>query len=59
MSITWSRQSGVGKSTLCENLPDSFWEWAIFYGFYGWLSYDFILRLLDKTPLTVEIKSGI
>ncbi|CAJ0864941.1 14931_t:CDS:2, partial [Entrophospora sp. SA101] len=31
-------------------------EWAIFYGFYGWLSYDFILRLLDKTPLTVEIK---
>ncbi|CAJ0826409.1 10587_t:CDS:2 [Entrophospora sp. SA101] len=44
MSITWSRQSG---------------EWAIFYGFYGWLSYDFILRLLDKTPLTVEIKSGI
>lgn len=27
--------------------------------FYGWLSYDFMLRLLDRYPLQVEVKGGM
>lgn len=26
--------------------------------FYGWIQYDFLLRLLDRYPLRVEIKGG-
>ena len=27
--------------------------------FYGWISYDLLLRILDSTPLSVQVKGGI
>lgn len=64
--------TGTGKSVFChENFPDAFWKtkgnwWdgytnqkvVIIDEFYGWLAYDFLLRLLDRYPLKVEVKGS-
>lgn len=69
--ILWG-PSGTGKSRKCyEDYPDAYWktkgnwwegynneETVIIDEFYGWLEYDFILRLCDRYPLTVPIKGG-
>lgn len=63
--------SGVGKTKLLyEVYPDAFWKpkgkwWDGYDGehvvvideYYGWLSLDLLLRLLDRYPLLVEGKS--
>lgn len=68
----WWGDSGTGKSRQArETYPDAFWknkgqwwdgykneETVIIDEFYGWLDYDFILRLCDRYPLTVPIKGG-
>lgn len=33
-------------------------ECVIIDEFYGWIQYDFLLRLLDRYPLRVEVKGG-
>lgn len=32
---------------------------VIFDEFYGWIKYDTLLRLIDSSPLTVEVKGGV
>lgn len=64
--------TGTGKSRhLAENYPNAYWKpnsrwWDGYNGqehvvvdeFYGWLPYDFMLRLCDRYPLQVETKGG-
>jgi len=64
--------TGTGKSRLCnEEFPGCYWKqrgkWWDNYAsqdvvvldeFYGWFTWDFILRLLDRYPLSVETKGG-
>lgn len=65
--------TGAGKSRRAqlEAGENAFWKsrgnwWCGFDGvqpvvideFYGWLPYDFLLRLLDRYPLRVETKGG-
>lgn len=64
--------TGTGKSKWCmDNYPDAYWKqrgnwWDNYSGeetviideYYGWLPYDFLLRLCDRYPLLVEIKGG-
>lgn len=64
--------TGTGKSMYCEeNFPDAYWkgrdawwdgyqqqEYVILDEYYGWLPYDFLLRLTDRYPLDVEVKGG-
>jgi len=66
-------ETGVGKSKLmAEKFPDAYWkscgnQWWDDYDFqevviideyYGWLPYAYLLRLLDRYPMTVETKGG-
>jgi len=65
--------TGVGKSRLArEQFPDAYWKprgnwWCGYEGqetvviddFYGWLPWDFLLRLTDRYPLLVETKGGM
>lgn len=69
--ILWG-DSGTGKSKTCmDTCPNAYWktrdEWwdaydahedVIIDDFYGWLPYDFLLRLLDRYPLDVPTKGG-
>jgi len=71
-SIVYFGPTGTGKSHRAFSLyPDAYWlpqgKWFDNYNgqstvvideFYGWLSYSFLLRLLDKYPLLVESKGG-
>jgi len=64
--------TGTGKSKYCnDNFPNAYWktrgEWwdgyegeeqVIIDEFYGWLPWDFLLRLCDRYPLKVPIKNG-
>lgn len=64
--------TGTGKSRFCaEEYPDAYWKsrdtwWCgyqqqdtvIIDEFYGWMPYDFLLRLCDRYPLDVEVKGG-
>jgi len=65
--------TGCGKSRLMEQtFPDAYWkpngnEWFCDYDdhqvviideFYGWLRYDFVLRLLDRYPLQCPTKGS-
>jgi len=64
--------TGTGKSKWCqEEYPGSYWkgrdqwwcgyqqqETVILDEFYGWLPYDFLLRLCDRYPMDVEVKGG-
>lgn len=63
---------GTGKSKWVQRqAPDAYWKprsqwWCGYEGqadvviddFYGWLPFDFMLRLLDEYPLLVETKGG-
>jgi len=65
-------ETGVGKSRLArETYPDAYWKarsnwWCGYEGhetvviddFYGWLPWDFLLRLTDRYPMLVETKGG-
>lgn len=69
--IYWGA-TGVGKSRkVAEDHPGAYWKtkgdwWDGYDGhsvvvideFYGWLPYDFMLRLCDRYPLQVPIKGG-
>jgi len=69
--VLWG-PTGTGKShTANTEYPGAYWKchgnwWDGYCGqetvvideFYGWLSYSFMLRLLDKYPLIVETKGG-
>lgn len=69
--IYWG-ESGTGKSKKAfEENPGAYWktkgpwwqgyenqETVIIDEFYGWLEYDFILRLTDRYPMNVQIKGG-
>lgn len=71
VSVTYGK-TGSGKSSLlAEKFPDAYWKpkgnwWDGYEGqehviideFYGWLPYDFLLRLCDRYPLIVEFKGG-
>jgi hypothetical protein len=64
--------TGTGKSMeLAQAYPGAFWKpnsrwWDGYEGqehvvideFYGWLPYDFLLRLCDRYPLYLETKGG-
>lgn len=65
--------TGVGKTTFVQNkYPDAYWkpplskwwdnydqqEVVIMDEFTGWLPLEFILRLIDRSPLLVETKGG-
>ena len=64
--------TGTGKSRWCaDQFPNAYWKpngvwWDGYNGestviiddFYGWMSYSFMLRLLDRYPLLVECKGG-
>lgn len=64
--------SGTGKSKFArDQYPDAYWKqrsnwWdgystqsvVILDEFYGWLSYDLLLRLCDRYPLLLETKGG-
>lgn len=64
--------TGTGKSKYCnDNYPNAYWKgrdqwWCGYNGqettiideYYGWLPYDFILRLCDRYPIDVEVKGG-
>lgn len=65
--------TGCGKSRFChEQYPGAFWKcpksqwWDGYDGqpvvvideYYGWLPYSYLLRLLDRYDLRVEIKGG-
>jgi len=65
--------TGVGKSRLArDRFPNAYWKgrnnWWDGYGgndvviiddFYGWLPWDFLLRLTDRYPMLVETKGGM
>lgn len=65
-------ETGVGKSRTARELyPNAYWKprsnwWCGYTGqkvviiddFYGWLSWDLLLRLCDRYPLDVETKGG-
>lgn len=65
-------ETGVGKSRIAQELyPDAYWkekgQWwdgyedheaVIIDEFYGWIPYHQLLRVLDRYPMTVEIKGG-
>lgn len=65
-------ETGVGKSRwAADKWPNAYWKshgqwWDSYDGqevviideFYGWLTYSFMLRLLDRYPLLVEVKGG-
>lgn len=69
--VLWG-PTGTGKSLYClQQYPDAYWKaksmwWDGYDGqavvvideFYGWLSYDFVLRLFDRYPLILETKGG-
>lgn len=69
--VFWGK-SGTGKSRSCmEEAPNAYWKtrdewWDAYEGerdviiddFYGWLPYDFLLRLMDRYPLDVAAKGG-
>jgi len=69
--IHWG-DTGTGKSRFChESFPQAYWksrgEWwdgydghevVIIDEFYGWLPFDFVLRLCDRYPMLVPIKGG-
>lgn len=69
--VIWGK-TGTGKSRYCaEHYPNAYWKpqsnwWDGYTGqevvvideFYGWLSYSFMLRLLDRYPLVLETKGG-
>lgn len=71
VEVLWG-PTGCSKSfTAMTNYPDAYWkpksDWwdgydlhdvVIIDEFYGWLAYDFMLRLLDKYPLIVNTKFG-
>lgn len=64
--------TGTGKTLFARtHFPRAYWKsrsnwWDDYAGhrvvcvdeFYGWLPYDFLLRLLDRYPLMVECKGG-
>lgn len=64
--------TGTGKTRLAaERYPDAYWKensrwWdgydnhdtVIIDEFYGWLPYAQLLRILDRYPMTVEVKGG-
>lgn len=64
--------TGTGKSRwAAETYPGAYWKsrdnWWCNYQqedevvldeFYGWMSFDFLLRLCDRYPLDVEVKGG-
>lgn len=64
--------TGTGKSRWAlDHFPNAFWKtkgqwWDTYHQqtaviideFYGWLPYDFTLRLTDRYPMQVEIKGG-
>ena len=72
LHIYWGA-TGTGKSRKCrEEYPDAYWKtrgnwWDGYDGhevviideFYGWLPFDFMLRLCDRYPFTVEVKGGV
>jgi len=69
--IYWGT-AGTGKSKSAhEQWPNAYWvpkgkwwpgyanqETIIVDEFYGWWEYDFVLRLCDRYPLTIETKGG-
>lgn len=69
--VYWG-ETGTGKSRRCrEEAPQAYWKtrdewWDAYDGqdtvviddFYGWLPYDFMLRLLDRYPLDVPAKGS-
>ncbi|UOF81639.1 rep protein [Circoviridae sp.] len=69
--IIWG-ETGTGKSRFCaEQVPNAYWksrgEWwdgyeghesIIIDEFYGWLPFDFMLRLCDRYPLLLPVKGG-
>lgn len=69
--VLWG-PTGTGKSKYCAaQHPTAYWKpqgqwWCGYTGqdvviideFYGWLTYSFLLRLLDRYPLIVETKGG-
>lgn len=69
--VIWG-PTGTGKSRYClEQFPCAYWKqrsnwWdgyasqdvVILDEFYGWLPFDFILRLCDRYPLMLETKGG-
>lgn len=71
VEVVWG-PTGTGKSHYAEHkYPDAYWKpkgdwWDGYDGqevvvideFYGWLSYDFMLRLLDRYRLIVPTKFG-
>lgn len=71
VTVIWG-PTGTGKSSYCHTLfPTAYWksksEWwdgydgqevVIIDEFYGWLPYDYMLRLLDRYPMSVEIKGS-
>lgn len=71
VTVIWG-PTGTGKSSYCHTLfPEAYWksksEWwdgydgqetVIIDEFYGWLPYDYMLRLLDRYPMSVEIKGS-
>lgn len=70
--IVYWGDSGTGKTRkVLEEAPNACWktrdEWwdnydnqddVILDDFYGWLPYDFLLRLLDRYPLDINCKGG-
>lgn len=64
--------TGTGKSRWChDHFPTAYWksknEWWDHYNYqdcvvideyYGWLKYDYFLRLLDRYPFICEYKGG-
>ena len=71
VEVLWG-EPGTGKSRKAlEENPGAYWkpkgnwwdgyeqqEVVVIDEFYGWLPYDFLLRLCDRYPLNVEVKGG-
>lgn len=65
-------ETGTGKSRFCyDHCPGAYWksrgEWwdgycgqsvVVIDEFYGWLAYDFVLRITDRYPIDVPVKGG-